>query len=263
MERTPRHILATFPIFISHRLRVTQAVFELTRSCLEADTRQAPFAKIQEVHHRRRYERCHVAYLSRVTALRKPQTGRVSLDAEHLEGEPPKLLSFDNPEVYGGISVFSTYLLKVYTSCIVKEEQDMKRKCAMVAARVLTGDNFFKILNSTFTFGGSRSLEAAYSLVNEHSEIISVRIEKSKTLVEIDCVLIDVEKRIVALGHLKDNITPFYTENPVTQKPFLCSVFDGLVLNSGADAALPAFYRRTVSSTSEKTLKASTSACGS
>ena len=241
MERAPAHILFTFPIIFTHRLGVTLAVFDLMRSCLDAGTGPGPFASLLEEHHRRRYERCRVAYLTRLSSLQKPQSGQTSMHATELMEEPPVFSTFDDPDGYGGVSISSNYLRKVYTNCMSKLEGHMKRKNAMVPAKVLSGDHFFKILKCNFTFGGSRSFEAAYSLVNEHSEVIAVVLTQSKSLEEIRGMLTGVAKRLVALGLPKDDITLFYTDNPIAEKSFLHSIFDGLRYQAGVEASLP-FY---------------------
>jgi len=240
LARAPAHIRATFPVILTHRLAVTEAVFELMRSCLDAGTGPGPFAKMIEEHHRRRYDRCRLSYLARVSALRHPpQSGQTSMHARELNQEPPVFSAFDDPEGYGGIRVSARYLRSVYTFCMGVLEGHMKRKNAKVSARILSGDHFFKILRCNFTFGGSRSFEAAYSLVNEHSEVVAVVLTQSKTLEEIRAMLIGVAKRMVALGHAKDHITLFYTDNPVAEKNFLLSIFDGLHRGAPVPPPLP------------------------
>jgi len=234
----PAHIRATFPVILTHRLAVTEAVFELMRSCLDAAMGPGPFAKMIQEHHFRRYDRCRLAYMTRVSALRKsPQSGQRSIDAP--QQEPPVFSAFDDPEGYGGIRVSGRYLRSLYTSCMRLLEGHMKRKNAKVSAKILSGDHFFKILRCNFTFGGSRSFEAAYSLVNEHSESIAVVLTQSKTLEEIRAMLVGVAKRMVALGHTKDHVSLFYTDNPVAEKNFLLSVFDGLHRGAPAPSPLP------------------------
>jgi len=238
LVRAPAHIRATFPVILTHRLAVTEAVFELMRSCLDQGTGPGQFTKIIQEHHYRLYDRRRLSYLARVSALRKsPQSGQTSLHASELSEEPPVFPAFDDPEGYGGIRVSARYLRSVYTFCMRALEGHIKRKNAKVSAKILSGDHFFKILRCNFTFGGSRSFEAAYSLVNEHSEIIAVVLTQSKSLEEIRAVLVGVAKRMVALGHGKDHITLFYTDNPSAEKSFLLSIFDGL--HRGAPAPLP------------------------
>jgi len=239
VARAPAHIRMTFPVILTHRLAVTEAVFELMRSCLDAGTGPGPFSKIIEEHHRRRYDRCRLAYMARVSALRRsPQSGQTSLDAQ-LYHEPPVFSAFDDPEGYGGVRVTVKYLRTLYAFCMGVLEGCMKRKNAMVSAQILSGDHFFKILRCNFTFGGSRSFEAAYSLVNEHSEIVAVVLTQSKTLEEVRPMLISVAKRMVALGHAKDHITLFFTDNPVAEKNFLLSIFDGLSRGADVPPSLP------------------------
>ena len=239
LECAPAHIRMTFPVILTHRLAVTEAVFDQMRSCLDAGTGSEPFAKMIEEQHRRRYDRCRLAYLSRVSALRKsPQTGQTSMDPE-LQKEPPVFSAYDDPEGFGGVHVTAKYLRTLYTSCMRVLEGHMKRKNANVSAKILSGDHFFKILRCNFTFGGSRSFEAAYSLVNEHSEVIAVVLTQSKSLEEIRAMLVGVAKRMVALGHPKDHITLFYTDNPVAEKSFLLSIFDGLHRGAAVPKQLP------------------------
>jgi len=238
--RTPAHIRLLFPVILTHRLAVTEAVFDLMRSCLDAGTGPGPFAHIIQEHHLRRYDRCRLAYMARVSALRKsPQSGQTSMHGPQLNQEPPKFSAFDDPEGFGGIRVTSRYLRALYTFCMGMLEARMKQKNAMVSAQILSGDHFFKILRCNFTFGGSRSFEAAYSLVNEHSEIVAVVLTQSKTLEEVRPMLVGVAKRMVALGHAKDHITLFYTDNPVAEKKFLLSIFDGLSRGENLPPALP------------------------
>ena len=237
----PAHILFAFPIIFTHRLGVTQAVFDLMRSFLEAGTGPGPFTKVIEEHHWRRYDRCRVAYMARISALRRPRSGQTTLLAGELAEEPPVFSAFDDPDGYGGIRISRTYLRKVYSLCMGKLEAFMKRRSAMVPAKILSGDHFFKILKCNFTFGGSRSFEAAYSLVNEHSEVIAVVLTQSKSLEDIRGMLTGVAKRMVALGLPKNNISLFYTDNPAAEKTFLHSIFEGLQFNTSEQARLPVF----------------------
>jgi len=239
LERAPAHIRMTFPVILTHRLAVTEAVFDQMRSCLDAGTGPGPYAKMIEEQHRRRYDRCRLAYLTRVSALRKsPQTGQTSMDAE-LHQEPPFFSAYEDPEGFGGVHVTAKYLRSLYTFCMRVLEGHMKRKNANVSAKILSGDHFFKSLRCNFTFGGSRSFEAAYSLVNEHSEVIAVVLTQSKTLEEILAMLVGVAERMVALGHPKDHRTLFYTDNPVAEKSFLLSIFDGLQRGAAVPEQLP------------------------
>jgi len=142
------------------------------------------------------------------------------MHARELKQEPPVFSAFGDPEGYRGIRVSARHLMSVYTFCMGVLEGYMKRKNAKVSAKILSGDHFFKILRCSFTFGGSRSFEAAYSLVNEHSEVVAVVLTQLKAVEEILTMLIGVAKRMVALGHAKDHITLFYTDNPVAEKTF-------------------------------------------
>jgi len=240
LSRAPAHIRLTFPVILTHRLAVTEAVFELMRSCLDAGTGPGPYTSLIQEQHRRRYDRCRLAYMARVSALRNPpQTGQESMHALELKQEPPVFSAFDDPEGFGGICVSAKYLRTMYTFCMGILEGHMKRKNARVTARILSGDHFFKILRCNFTFGGSRSFEAAYSLVNEHSEVVAVVLTQSKSLEEIRQMLNHVVSRMVALGLPNDHVTLFYTDNPVAEKNFLLSIFEGLRRRGDGPAPLP------------------------
>jgi len=103
----------------------------------------------------------------------------------------------------------------------------MKQRCAMVPARMLSGDHFFKILKCNFKFNGRPLFMAAYSLVNEHTEVMATVLTQTKTLEELRHVHASVQQRMIALGLPWMQIDVFFTDNPTAEAPFLESVYPG------------------------------------
>lgn len=231
----PPHIRSMFPVVLTHRLTVTQEVVDLMRSLVPAGCSYGLLASIMEEHHRRRYERLHLSYLSQALALgQAPVSSQRSMESTMLPPEPLIFSSYQDPEGFGGSRVTSRYLRDVYTRVMLTVEGPMKRRSAMVLARFLSGDHFFKILKSICAYGGQWSFQAAYSLLNEYSEVISVVLALSKGLSEIRTMLCGVSKRMVGLGKAFDYVKLFFTDNAGAEKPYLHSLFKGLNLNMSA-----------------------------
>lgn len=231
----PAHIRHMFPVVLTHRLAVTEQVIDLMRSLMSAGCPHGILASVMEEHHRRRFERLRLAYLCQARALgQAPASGQLSMVSSTLSPVPPRFSTYDDPNGYGGSRVSRHYLRSVYTQYMASVEGPIKRKNAMVLARFLSGDHFFKILKSICAYGGRWSFEAAYSLLNEYSEVISVVLAQSKGLNEIKAMLSGVAKRMECLGKSLDYVTLFFTDNPVAEKPFLHSLFKGLQLDDSA-----------------------------
>lgn len=225
LRATPPHILALLPVILTRKLGVSQALMDLMRSLV--DSGMGPFAEMIKENHTREHHRRELAYLSRLERLRPdPSTGQRTMSA--CRSPPPHFSLFSTQDGYNGCYGSLGYFRSVYVREMAKLEPRLKRHSAALPARVLSGDHFFKIIKCNFTFKGKRLFMAAYSLVNENTEVMAAVLTQSKSMDELRVLLEGVQRRLIAIGMPPAQVEVFYTDNPTAEAPFLESVYPGL-----------------------------------
>ena len=289
LDITPVHVRHLFPVILTHRLAVSQEIFDLMRALSDTTSGTHSLANLLREFHTRRYHRNMLAFISYYKATRplpapprnevtsgtpatdgpggsaRPRTSTVHapaaaesatlrqtslnglvgadrIDDANTAKHPPVFPAFSDPAGYGGTKISRNFLRQLYTREMAKLEPRMRQRISLVPAKFLSGDHSFKIIKHIFTFGGRHMFEAAYSLVNENSQIIALVLCQSKSLEEIQEMLVGVARRAVALGLSKNYLTLFFTDNPVAEQQFLHSTLPSLVRDtsfSGVDISIP------------------------
>jgi len=237
----PYHVQEAFPVIFTHRLGVTRQLFDLMRTMYDSGRGIGPFADMVRENHTRAHHRKMLSFLSRLSEHISPTTtdGQAQLRSrvDSSKKDLPLFSSFKDTAGYNGCYGSRNFFRKVYTAHMQQLEALMKKRSAMVSARMLSGDHFFKILKCNFTFNGKRLFLAAYSLVNEHTEVMAVLLTLTKSLEELRDMLEGVQRRMVALGHPPLRVDLFFTDNPVAEASFLEGIFPGL--DKGDEQRLP------------------------
>jgi len=161
LERAPPHVRLAFPVIFTRRLGVTQMVFDSMRSWAEGGSGFGPFATYMRENHTRRHHRKELAYMSRLADLMaESPTGesRISGCSAETARQFPRFSLFNDPDGYDGVHGSKNFYRSVYTRGMKPLEGFMKQRCAMVPARMLSGDHFFKILKCNFKFNGTETL---------------------------------------------------------------------------------------------------------
>lgn len=227
LRAAPPHILALLPVILTRKLGVSQALMDLMRSLVDSGMGMGPFAEMIKENHTREHHRRELAYLSRLERLRPdPSTGQRTMSA--CRSPPPHFSLFSTQDGYNGCYGSLGYFRSVYVREMAKLEPRLKRHSAALPARVLSGDHFFKIIKCNFTFKGKRLFMAAYSLVNENTEVMAAVLTQSKSMDELRVLLEGVQRRLIAIGMPPAQVEVFYTDNPTAEAPFLESVYPGL-----------------------------------
>lgn len=231
LEKAPPYIRHSFPVIFTHRLGVTQSVFDAMRSWTASGAGFGPFADFIKENHTRRHHRKELAYLSRlsdVTAESPFGEPRVSGCTAEAAAQFPHFPIFSDSYGANGCHGSKNFFRSVYTRGMRRLEVKIKKRCAMVPARMLSGDHFFKIIKCNFLFRGKKLFMAAYSLVNEHTEVMATVLTQSKSLEELRHMLISVQQRMIGLGLPAPQIDVFFTDNPTAEASFLEGIYPGL-----------------------------------
>jgi len=231
LEKAPPYVKLTFPVVFTHRLGVTQMVFDAMRTWTESGAGFGPFAEFIRENHTRRHHRKELAYLSRLTDVMEDSPcgdSRVSGCSADVAANFPRFPEFSESTGSSGCHGSKNFFRSVYTRGMEKLAVLMRKRCAMVPARMLSGDHFFKIIKCHFTFNGKQLFMAAYSLVNEHTQVMATILTQSKSLEELRQMLMSVQQRTIALGLPALQIDVFFTDNPTAEASFLEGVYPGL-----------------------------------
>ena len=187
-EKAPPLVRMAFPVIFTHRLGVTQIVFDYMRSWSEGGSGFGTFADYMRENHTRHDHSKELAYMGRLADLMAEGplgevrvAGCSTATASNFTG----FSAFSDPDGYGDVHGSKNFYRSVYTRGMRLLEPLMKQRCAMVPARMLSGDHFFKILKCKFKFKGRPLFMAAYSLVNEHTEDMATVLTQTKTLEEL------------------------------------------------------------------------------
>lgn len=225
---------------LTHGLGVTEQLVDLMRSNLDAVTGLGAYTNTIQEQHKRRHYRPQSAFLGPIGALRMPyNTSQTSLHAAELSAEPPQFSVYKDRNGFAASTISKSYMRFISTHVMGVLQHHMRRKNFMIPTTIVSGDHFFKLLNCSFTLGGQRSFEAAYWLVNEHSEVIAVVRTQSKSLEEIRTLLQGVAARMRGLDLPRDKIGHFYSDSPAAEKRFLHSVFPSMSLDQ---STAPTFH---------------------
>jgi len=231
LERAPPHVRLVFPVIFTHSLGVTQMVFDSMRSWAEGGSGFGPFATYMRENHTRGHHRKELAYMSRLADLMgESPTGesRISGCSAKTARQFPRFSIFNDSDGYDGADGSKKFYRSVYTRGMKPLEGFMKQRCAMVPARMRSGDHVFKILKSNFKFNGRPLFIAAYSLVTERTDVMATVLTHTKTLEELRHVHASVQQRMIALGLPRTQMDVLFTDNPTAEAPFLESVYPGL-----------------------------------
>ena len=231
LEKAPPYIKHAFPILFTHRLGVTQAVFDAMRSWTASGGGFGPFADFVREQHTRMHHRKELAYLSRLSdVMAESPFGepRVSGCTSETAARFPRFPHFSDSYGANGCHGSKNFFRSVYTRGMRRLEAKIKKRCAMIPARMLSGDHFFKIVKCNFLFKGKKLFMAAYSLVKEHTEVMATVLTQSKSLEELRQMLVSVQQRMIALGLPAPHIDVFFTDNPTAEASFLEGVYPGL-----------------------------------
>lgn len=231
LQDAPPYVRLSFPVVLTHRLAVTQAVADTMRTMMVNGMGVEQFTDFMKEAQTRRHHRKELAYMSRLAELiNDGEVGseRVAAATAQAARSFPRFSKFDDPLGYNGCYGSKTFYRQLYARIMEELEEPMKKRSSMIPATMLSGDHFFKILKSTFTFNGKKLFTAAYSLVNEHTEVMSIVLTQSKTLEELRGMLESVQQRMVALGLSPLQVEVFFSDNPTAEAGFLESVFPGL-----------------------------------
>lgn len=141
----------------------------------------------------------------------------------------PSFSAFEDQERYGGtFRLTKTYFRNAYTRGMRQLLASFCRRLAMVTGRMLSGDQFYKILKCHFTFAQKKEFEAAYLLCNESTELMAVVLMQSKGLEELRPLFEGLRQRMTALGLPDDFVKCFFTDNPTGDSRFLHAVLPSL-----------------------------------
>lgn len=111
---------------------------------------------------------------------------------------------------------------------MAKLEPPLKQHSAGIPAQLLSGDHFIKIIKCNSTFNGKRLFLAAFSLVQEHTEVMATVLTQSKSLEELPELLEGVQMRLVSLWLPSAQAEVFFTDNPTAEVSFLETGYRGL-----------------------------------
>lgn len=226
-KMAPPHIRALLPVILTRKLGVTQTLFDMMRTLLDSGMGTGPFADMVRENHTRTFHRREQAYLSRLAGI-KLEVGDGQTTLMSGGGAPPRFSHFSTQDGYNGCYGSARYFRSLYVKEMAKLEPSLKQHSAAIPARLLSGDHFFKIIKCNFTFNGKRLFLAAYSLVNEHTEVMANVLTQSKSLEELRELLEGVQKRLMSLGLPPAQVEVFYTDNPTAEASFLETVYPGL-----------------------------------
>lgn len=230
LEASPPQTRLAFPVMLTHRLGVTQHVADALRTMVVNGMTIEAFTKYMRECHTRAHHRRELAYLSRLADAmenKDEQTTMISFGVARV-AEAPAFSTFADPLGYNGCYGTSGCYGDLYLRVMQTVEPSIRRRSSMVPARMLSGDHFFKILKRNFTFARKKLFQAAYSLVNEHSEVMSILLTQTKTLGELRTMLEGVQRRMVALGLPANHVQAFFTDNPSAEANFLEGIYPGL-----------------------------------
>lgn len=230
LRGAPPYVREAFPVILTHRLGVTKQLFDLLRTMYEGGRGVGPFADLVRENHRRAHHRKELAFLSRLADhVCPPVAGdQTQLTQNYDPNKLPRFSTFADPAGYNGCCGSRSFYRSVYTASMEELEPLMKARSALLSARILSGDHFFKILRCNFTFHGRRLFMAAYSLVNENTEVMATLLTQSKSLEELRQMLEGVQRRMIALGLPPLQVEVFFTDNPTAEASFLEGIFPGL-----------------------------------
>ena len=167
-----------------------------------------PFADFVREQHSRMHHRKELAYLSRLSDVmaESPFGGqRVSGCTSETAATFPRFPHFSDSYGANGCHGSKNFFRSVYTRGMRRLEAKIKQRCAMIPARMLSGDHFFKIVKCNFLFKGKKLFMAAYYLVNEHTKVMATVLTQSKSLEELRQMLVSVQWRMIELGQLGES----------------------------------------------------------
>lgn len=142
----PYHVQEAFPVILTHRLGVTRQLFDLMRTMYDGGRGIGPFADmVRENHTRVRrmlYFLPHLAEHIAPTAT----DGQAQLLSrfDSSKKDLPLFSSFTDTAGFNGCYGSRNCFRKVYTTHLILLEASMKKRSAMVSARMLSCDHFLR-----------------------------------------------------------------------------------------------------------------------
>jgi len=242
LAAAPADISLAFPVILTHRLGISSDLFGLLRALFFYDVGPAQFAKIVREMHTREHHKRHRAYLTRldryiqsdsVKQVRLGANSKLRLDLI------PTFSAFDSPLGYSGNCSSEHLFRDVYVKNMQILAGPMKAVNELVQSTIMSGDQFFKIVKTNLTVKGRPLFMAAYSLVNELTQVVAIVMTQTKTLEELRDMLEGIQRRHVGLGLPRNHLRVFYTDNPLAEVDFLESIFPSLVAHDEQGSAMP------------------------
>jgi len=227
LDAAPPHIRQLLPVILTRKLGISQVLFDLMLSMPDNGMGTGPFAAMIRENNTHTHHRPERAYLSRIAAAKPDEaSGQQTLNSQR--GGPPRFSLFATQDGYNGCYGSQRFFRTLYAKQMANLEAESKKHSATIPACLLSGDPFFKIIKCNSTFKGKQLFMAAYSLVNEHTEVIAAVLTLSKSLEELRFLLDGVQKRMVAMGVPAAQVEVFFSDNPTAEASFLEDVFPGL-----------------------------------
>jgi len=231
LATVPAYVRHTFPVILTHRLAVSQIVFDTMRTMVVNGMGIDSFAAYMRENHTRQHHRKEQAYLSRLSEMVSEQDvdlGRLPVFTQEQAKNLPHFPAFNDPLGYNGCYGSPSFYRNLYSEVMQQLEEDMKMRSAMLSGRFFSGDHFFKIIEANFKFKGKKLFVSVYSLLNEFTEVMSVQLALTRSLEELRNMMQAMQQRMVALGLPPAQVEVFFTDNPQADAHFLEGIFPGL-----------------------------------